>query len=85
MGEDSFKYVARVPGLNGQEALWQQRPELGLTQNLSSSAKEEWSEGMVQNWVQYIKTLALVSLNVKSLPLKLSSFLLLAKISPGLA
>lgn len=85
MGEDSFKYVATVPGLNGQEALWQQRRELGLTQKLSSSAKEEWSEGMVQNWVQYIKTLALVSLNVKSLPLKISSFLLLAKISPGLA
>lgn len=71
MGNSSFSHVipplciSDVVDLNGQEAVWQQWHELGLTESLGSNAKVEWSEGLTQTPVEYVERQVMVSLNVK--------------------
>jgi len=83
VGNSSFSHVI-LPlcisniDLNGQEVVWRHWHELVLIESLGSSAKDERSDGMMQNPVE--RQVLLVSLNMKR-----NNFLLLPQNFPGLA
>lgn len=70
MGNRSFSLV--IPrlcladvGVSGQGATWQQGHGPGLAESLGGNARDEWSEGVMQNPAESVETQVLVSLNME--------------------